>query len=862
MFSGRPQFQRDPGRYTPPALFLAVAATLACFPSCSFRMTGLSDQQWQPQGSDVTDQDSVVSLEDASYVDSVWASDSAASDPGGADAPAQDAASQDATSDYNEFPLACTSHWECDDGVECTLDRCLHGSCSHSPQDGACPQAPQCWTHTCDLLQGCLLIPNEGGECSITDDKCVEKSVCTDSGKCVPSVYVQCKSMPCMESNCMPETGECSYLPLTGQSCDDGNPCTGDDKCLDGSCTGQMSRNACSCTYDQDCADVGKGNLCQGKFVCQEGFCVVEPGSAVACPEVPEGLCYHWKCEPATGSCIKEFSPIGTPCSDDNPCTQEDQCESGQCVGVAQSNGAPCDLDFNPCTLDYCSAAICEAGPPMSCEIEDPCLSSFCDATSGKCVVKPDSGAECDDGDPCTAGDHCLFGQCVGAFDSCVDCTLAVNGGHPCDDGDGQTVGDHCRGGLCAGFVGIPQPEGGVAAAMSALGKDQSSIYSLGTLPVTETNALFEYSFQGSLTKTVSLGADNLMDISGNVAVGKPGLVYVKGLNWTGNNALRGALSDACPGFGTALKPVSVVALGAGAPAQLTGSTGPASVLVGFESTAATYQPACLLVWCTLQTEPLSWNCSPIPLESTSLGDLQDSSMVRIAAMDAHISQCSGSESSCDHTINGLVAYEVQKPGGQEWGLVELAGPSAQQGWAVTQLHSQTLPTATGVGPRGPAALSLLADGRFAVVGYSGLLYVRQEPQGPVKSVELPPMFPDAILNLSAVSLDPEVSTIALNVLRKPFGANDPGSITMVVLTGPGLWPLASPVQSAPFLIQLGAFDGCPACVEPADWALGIRDLLLVESVGADGLSIKRLVLALSSRVGDALSGGILFSNH
>jgi len=32
--------------------------------------------------------------------------------------------------------------------------------------------------------------------------------------------------------------------------------------------------------------------------------------------------------------------------------------------------------------------------------------------------------------------------------------------------------------------------------------------------------------------------------------------------------------------------------------------------------------------------------------------------------------------------------------------------------------------------------------------------------------------------------------------------------------------------------------------------------------VGDDGQPLKRLVLALSSRVGDALSGGILFSNH
>ena len=67
-----------------------------------------------------------------------------------------------------------------------------------------------------------------------------------------------------------------------------------------------------------------------------------------------------------------------------------------------------------------------------------------------------------------------------------------------------------------------------------------------------------EYLWDGSYSGWVGVGTDVLQDISGPVAVGKPSLVYYRGLSWTANNALRTALMASCPGFGVESKPISV----------------------------------------------------------------------------------------------------------------------------------------------------------------------------------------------------------------------------------------------------------------------------------------------------------------
>lgn len=83
------------------------------------------------------------------------------------------------------------------------------------------------------------------------------------------------------------------------------------------------------------------------------------------------------------------FEPSGSVCSDGDPCTQDDRCNtSGGCLG-----GAPSDCnDGNACTDDWCD-------PAVGC-------------------VNTDNTVSCDDGLTCTTPDTCSLGGCAGVWNA------------------------------------------------------------------------------------------------------------------------------------------------------------------------------------------------------------------------------------------------------------------------------------------------------------------------------------------------------------------------------------------------------------------------------------------------------------
>jgi hypothetical protein len=78
----------------------------------------------------------------------------------------------------------------------------------------------------------------------------------------------------------------------------------------------------------------------------------------------------------------------GTSCSDGNPCTQNDSCQSGVCAG----------------------------GTPVVCAPSDSChLAGTCDAGTGACSnPAAPNGTSCDDANACTTGTACTGGVCGG----------------------------------------------------------------------------------------------------------------------------------------------------------------------------------------------------------------------------------------------------------------------------------------------------------------------------------------------------------------------------------------------------------------------------------------------------------------
>jgi hypothetical protein len=152
------------------------------------------------------------------------------------------------------------------------------------------------------------------------------------------------------------------HTPLTGATCDDGDPCTVDDVCdAAGGCSGvapdcddddPCTSDGCAPSGDcvHDAADntggaCDDGDACTVDDVCGEGGACA--GSPVACDDA--NPCTLDACDPGDGGCV--FTPdVGAPCDDASLCTTSDACDaSGACVGVA----IPCN-DGDPCTIDTC----------------------------------------------------------------------------------------------------------------------------------------------------------------------------------------------------------------------------------------------------------------------------------------------------------------------------------------------------------------------------------------------------------------------------------------------------------------------------------------------------------------------------
>jgi hypothetical protein len=170
-----------------------------------------------------------------------------------------------------------------------------------------------------------------------------------------------------------------SCAGVYGSSCPgDGNPCT-DDIC-DGAGT---------CIHPANAAPCDDGTACTIGDACQDGTCV--PGVLLDCDD--SNVCTDDRCDPGAG-CVNTNNSAS--CDDGDACTTGDVCSGGACAA-----GQPIDcLDANVCTTDSCDPLIgcvhtdnsgpCDDGNP--CTVDDQC-------DGGVCVGGP--LADCDDGNVC-----------------------------------------------------------------------------------------------------------------------------------------------------------------------------------------------------------------------------------------------------------------------------------------------------------------------------------------------------------------------------------------------------------------------------------------------------------------------------
>jgi hypothetical protein len=381
------------------------------------------------------------------------------------------------TSVCNPGSGLCESHavdngTPCDDGNPCTQGDVCDG--------GTCLQGNKYVCVACGSDEDCAYL-SEG-------DLCAPPYVCTDA-KCHPGTEggAQCKPGPCTLSTCNPETGKCEDAALwDGTFCDDGDACTGKDRCQDGACVGTAldcdDGNPCSkdgCAKESGCvheavtgAVCDDGDACTKTDTCKDGACVGQ--DALDCDDQDD--CTLDACDPASG-CMHSLQ-TNTPCDDGDPCTAPDLCLAGACVSGAPScqcqqtaDCAPYE-DFNLCdgTL-ICQGNLCIEDPAtqIACDpsLDSPCMTNTCNPFTGKCFLKDNPyGSECSDGNECTLGDACFFGQCQGGIpkpcddgnpcseDTCdpaLGCVSEPATGGPCDDGFLCTSGDTCKAGQCIG---------------------------------------------------------------------------------------------------------------------------------------------------------------------------------------------------------------------------------------------------------------------------------------------------------------------------------------------------------------------------------------------------------------------------
>lgn len=379
---------------------------------------------------------------------------------------------------------------ECVDGNPCTVaDHCESGICVGQPVD--CDDDNPCTDDSCGEAGGCDYEANsvdcdDGDPCTVADEcgdgvcagtevacECMSDGDCAsleDGDLCNGTLVCDTSSLPhlckvdltttvscpapegvaaiCKQAVCDPLTGQCGFAPdHEALLCEDGDPCTINDKCVDGDC---MAGVAANCSDANPCTD----DSCEAGLGCAHDF------NSKSCDD-GNGCTLGDVC--ADGVCT---AGVGLVCDDVNPCT-DDGCDPDS--GCTHLPNAVACSDGNACTAnDICADGFCAPGGGVFCDDDNPCTSDWCDPLSG-CVHKLND-SPCSDGDVCTLDDHCHLGDCISSAalvcddgNSCTDdacdgatgCQFVPNS-LDCDDGNACTTGDQCSNGQCKALTLLP----------------------------------------------------------------------------------------------------------------------------------------------------------------------------------------------------------------------------------------------------------------------------------------------------------------------------------------------------------------------------------------------------------------------
>lgn len=311
----------------------------------------------------------------------------------------------------------------CENNNDCPIGRiCNQKTCQCERPAQACGNGIIEGTEKCDggacCNADCTLKPSSS-ECRAQDGPCDIAEFCSGTSAACPTDSVQANGYVCAnepgqcEANdiCDGTTKNCNelYAPL-GTPCDDGNACTKNQECSDGTCAGgsvETCDDANPCTDDICDPVIGCTNV-PNTDACDDGlYCTVSDQCASgACNGIARDCsalsnqCNLGVCNEGTDACETQPANQGNACDDGLYCTYSDSCSLGSCIGIARN----CD-DSVGCTVDACDEQSyqcthtitdpdCINYPYPQCKKDASCNSGeFCDFPAGQCGVPNLTGA-------------------------------------------------------------------------------------------------------------------------------------------------------------------------------------------------------------------------------------------------------------------------------------------------------------------------------------------------------------------------------------------------------------------------------------------------------------------------------------
>jgi hypothetical protein len=305
-------------------------------------------------------------------------------------------------------------NWDGATAQDCASDN----ECAMETPPGSCERAV-CAAGTCATVAapvGTACDPGGLGDCEV--------GICKAQGEGVSCMKAASPDgMPCMLSDWEP--------PVTIRTC------------MDGACGA-----ATECLVDADCAAQEDGDLCNGTVACIERYCILNPATIVDCTGFGVGDCEVPVCNPETGACIATAGEDGLACDDGDPCTGDDLCDAGACLGETVLCETVCDDELDDdgdgmtdCADDECEDAPVCAGPSCDdgeCNGDETC--ETCPADCGACPACDDgacNGDETCETCPADCGEcapECEDGACNGD-ETCETCPADCGICPACDDG-------------------------------------------------------------------------------------------------------------------------------------------------------------------------------------------------------------------------------------------------------------------------------------------------------------------------------------------------------------------------------------------------------------------------------------------